>query len=108
MFDSRVIVFPSKQRPRKISILGSDGLDYAFLIKGHEDLRQDERVMQVTGYASALQCDRFLNYHCHNTLRNASVCVLMGGLLGAHPYQPISNDRVLQSQSFPTTSSKQN
>lgn len=46
-FDSRVAVFPSKQRPRKISITGSDGQEYAFLVKGHEDLRQDERVMQV-------------------------------------------------------------
>lgn len=38
----------SKQRPRKLTILGSDGEDYAFLLKGHEDLRQDERVMQVS------------------------------------------------------------
>ena len=25
---------------------GSDGKSYMFLLKGHEDLRQDERVMQ--------------------------------------------------------------
>jgi hypothetical protein len=40
-------VITSKQRPRKLTIHGSDGKDYAFLLKGHEDLRQDERVMQV-------------------------------------------------------------
>lgn len=28
-------------------ITGSDGKDYVFLLKGHEDLRQDERVMQL-------------------------------------------------------------
>ena len=37
----------SKQRPRKLTIYGSDGREYQFLLKGHEDLRQDERVMQV-------------------------------------------------------------
>ena len=28
---------------------GSDGRNYGFLLKGHEDLRQDERVMQLFG-----------------------------------------------------------
>ena len=35
-------------------ILGEDGNDYVFLLKGHEDLRQDERVMQVFGLTNAL------------------------------------------------------
>ena len=39
-------MIPSKQKPRKLSIVGSNGVDYQFLLKGHEDLRQDERVMQ--------------------------------------------------------------
>lgn len=30
-----------------LSLLGSDGNEYPFLLKGHEDLRQDERVMQL-------------------------------------------------------------
>lgn len=30
-------------------MLGSDGTNYQFLLKGHEDLRQDERVMQLFG-----------------------------------------------------------
>ncbi|UJR25716.1 hypothetical protein I4U23_007067 [Adineta vaga] len=46
---SRITVITSKQRPRKISITGSDGYEYVFLLKGHEDLRQDERVMQLFG-----------------------------------------------------------
>ena len=29
--------------------MGSDGREYVFLLKGHEDLRQDERVMQLFG-----------------------------------------------------------
>ena len=39
-------VITSKQRPRKLTIVGGDGRKYMFLLKGHEDLRQDERVMQ--------------------------------------------------------------
>ena len=46
---ARINVITSKQRPRKISITGSDGFEYVFLLKGHEDLRQDERVMQLFG-----------------------------------------------------------
>ena len=47
-------VIKSKQRPRKIVILGEDGKRYAFLLKGHEDLRQDERAMQLFGLVNAL------------------------------------------------------
>jgi len=46
-FSRQLVVITSKQRPRKLTIHGNDGEDYAFLLKGHEDLRQDERVMQV-------------------------------------------------------------
>lgn len=44
----------SKQRPRKLKIRGSDGNDHHFLLKGHEDLRQDERVMQLLGLVNTL------------------------------------------------------
>ncbi|KEG11364.1 putative phosphatidylinositol 4-kinase [Trypanosoma grayi] len=45
-FHHRVIVMPSKQKPRRFGLDASDGGRYRFLLKGHEDLRQDERVMQ--------------------------------------------------------------
>ena len=47
-------VIASKQRPRKLTILGSDGRCYHFLLKGHEDLRQDQRVMQLFGLVNTL------------------------------------------------------
>ncbi|RLN45579.1 hypothetical protein BBO99_00007470 [Phytophthora kernoviae] len=49
-----VVVITSKQRPRRITIVGSNGLEYMFLLKGHEDLRQDERVTQLFGLVNAL------------------------------------------------------
>ncbi|RYY34815.1 hypothetical protein EON62_02975, partial [archaeon] len=49
-----VEILSSKQRPRKVVMLGSDGRQYTFLLKGHEDLRQDERVMQLFGLVNTL------------------------------------------------------
>ncbi|XP_041377661.1 serine/threonine-protein kinase mTOR-like isoform X2 [Gigantopelta aegis] len=51
---SSLQVITSKQRPRKLTIFGSDGKEYQFLLKGHEDLRQDERVMQLFGLVNSL------------------------------------------------------
>ncbi|KAK0607667.1 hypothetical protein LWI29_018339 [Acer saccharum] len=53
-FATQLVVITSKQRPRKLTIHGSDGDDHAFLLKGHEDLRQDERVMQLFGLVNTL------------------------------------------------------
>ncbi|KAJ2028280.1 phosphatidylinositol kinase- protein kinase tor1, partial [Coemansia sp. S3946] len=53
-FNPVVTVYPSKQHPRKVKITGSDGNVYEFVLKGHEDLRQDERVMQLFGLINSL------------------------------------------------------
>ncbi|KZT69244.1 phosphatidylinositol 3-kinase [Daedalea quercina L-15889] len=46
-FATKLVVIQSKQRPRRLSLRGSDGKDHQYALKGHEDLRQDERVMQL-------------------------------------------------------------
>ena len=53
-FAPKLVVLSSKQRPRKFTIRGSNGQLYPFLLKGHEDLRQDERVMQLFGLVNQL------------------------------------------------------
>ena len=58
-FSRKLVVITSKQRPRKLTIHGNDGEDYAFLLKGHEDLRQDERVMQVIIRINKISCAVF-------------------------------------------------
>uniref|UniRef100_A0A7S3PVW7 Serine/threonine-protein kinase TOR n=1 Tax=Chaetoceros debilis TaxID=122233 RepID=A0A7S3PVW7_9STRA len=69
-FYPSVQVITSKQRPRKIVLRGGDGKDYVFLLKGHEDLRQDERVMQLFGLVNALLArDRRTNNHDLNIQR---------------------------------------
>lgn len=53
-FASTLPVLPSKQHPRKMTMTGNDGREYLFLLKGHEDIRQDERVMQLFGLVNTL------------------------------------------------------
>ena len=53
-FQNQLRVYNTKQRPRKLVILGSDGNAYVFVLKAHEDLRQDERVMQFFALANTL------------------------------------------------------
>ncbi|CAK9439599.1 uncharacterized protein LODBEIA_P36990 [Lodderomyces beijingensis] len=53
-FDPTLSVISSKQRPRKLSIRGSNGKDYQYVLKGHEDIRQDNLVMQLFGLVNTL------------------------------------------------------
>lgn len=53
-FDPVFVVISSKQRPRKFSVKGSDGRSYQYLLKGHEDIRQDSLVMQLFGLVNTL------------------------------------------------------
>ena len=43
-FEPEVDVFASKQKPKKVTLRGSDGREYPFIAKGSEDLRQDDRI----------------------------------------------------------------
>lgn len=53
-FSPSILVIHSKQRPRKLTILGNDGNEYTFLLKPNEDTRLDERVMQLFNIVSNL------------------------------------------------------
>ena len=53
-FTHSLQVLKSKQLPRKISMYGNDGKEYCFLLKGREDIRQDERSMQLFGLVNTL------------------------------------------------------
>jgi phosphatidylinositol kinase/protein kinase (PI-3 family) len=51
-----VLPLATKTRPKKVVLAGSDGRQRAFLLKGREDLRMDERLMQVGGGAWGHVC----------------------------------------------------
>ncbi|ELP86268.1 serine/threonine protein kinase TOR1, putative [Entamoeba invadens IP1] len=81
-------IIPSKQRPRKLTIVGSDGKAYKYCLKGHEDLRQDERVMQLFGLVNDLLAGNsetsniHLKIHCYDVIPLSS----MSGLIGWVPH----------------------
>uniref|UniRef100_A0A0M3J6Z6 Serine/threonine-protein kinase mTOR (inferred by orthology to a human protein) n=1 Tax=Anisakis simplex TaxID=6269 RepID=A0A0M3J6Z6_ANISI len=84
---SKLQVISSKQRPRKVTIKGSDGRDYAFLLKGHEDPRQDERVMQLFGLVNTLLLHESDTCRRNLTIQRYSIVTLSqnSGLIGWVP-----------------------
>ncbi|KAK3412470.1 hypothetical protein EUGRSUZ_I01219 [Eucalyptus grandis] len=46
-FSEQVTIISTKTKPKKIYIIGSDGQNYPYLLKGREDLRLDARIMQL-------------------------------------------------------------
>ncbi|CAL8095011.1 unnamed protein product [Calicophoron daubneyi] len=77
----------SKQHPRKLTVLGSNGHQYVFLLKGHEDTRQDERVMQFFGLVNTLLMNNSETLRRNLTIQRMSVIPLSTntGLIGWVP-----------------------
>ncbi|KAK3050228.1 serine/threonine-protein kinase M1 [Extremus antarcticus] len=48
-FSDHVLVLSSLQRPRKLTVRGSDGKQYGLLCKPKDDLRKDQRLMEFNG-----------------------------------------------------------
>ncbi|KAI8353363.1 hypothetical protein BD560DRAFT_357697 [Blakeslea trispora] len=46
-FGSSVIILPTKTKPKKLDLTGTNGEKYPYLFKGLEDLHLDERIMQL-------------------------------------------------------------
>lgn len=86
-FDHVLTVIPSKQRPRKMTLKGSDGISYAFVLKGHEDIRQDERVMQLFGLVNTLLTNDTESFKRHLNIQRFPAIPLSqnSGLLGWVP-----------------------
>ncbi|KAJ1942430.1 hypothetical protein FBU59_003201, partial [Linderina macrospora] len=53
-FSDEVKIMGSKQRPKKIKILGSNGRWYRFLCKSKDDLRKDARVMEFNSMVNQM------------------------------------------------------
>merc|ERR1719219_224998 len=80
-------VITSKQRPRKLGIKGSNGKEYMFLLKGHEDLRQDERVMQFFSLVNSILTNDPETFRRNLTIQRFAVIPLStnSGLIGWVP-----------------------
>lgn len=53
-FVDEIEIMHSLQRPRKITIVGSDGKFYIFLCKPEDDLRKDSRLMELNSIINRL------------------------------------------------------
>ncbi|KAJ2828263.1 hypothetical protein IWW50_001482 [Coemansia erecta] len=53
-FDDAIDVMHSLQRPKKITVVGSDGQRYSFLCKPKDDLRKDARLMEFNAMINQL------------------------------------------------------
>ncbi|MCJ1320534.1 phosphatidylinositol kinase- protein kinase tor1 [Xylographa vitiligo] len=86
-FDQVFTVIPSKQRPRKMTLKGSDGQPYTYVCKGHEDIRQDERVMQLFGLVNTLLNNDTESFKRHLNIQSFPAIPLSqsSGLLGWVP-----------------------
>ena len=86
-FGRKLTVFSSKQRPRRLNVVSSNGKHFDFLLKGHEDLRQDERVMQLFGLVNTLLANDPETSKTHLNVTRYSVIPLSpnSGLIGWVP-----------------------
>ncbi|KAH6573280.1 hypothetical protein BASA60_006119 [Batrachochytrium salamandrivorans] len=87
-FVPTLVIITSKQRPRRLNIKGSDGKECQFLLKGHEDLRQDERVMQLFGLVNTLLHTDAETFKRHLSIRRYPIVPLSpnSGLIGWVPH----------------------
>jgi DNA-dependent protein kinase catalytic subunit len=46
-FDSKVLCLSSIRRPKRLIVHGADEKEYMYLVKGGEDVRQDQRIVQL-------------------------------------------------------------
>ncbi|OLY83968.1 Protein kinase rad3 [Smittium mucronatum] len=56
-FNDEILVMSSLQKPKKITIVGSDGITYAFLCKPKDDLRKDARQMEFNSLINQVLSD---------------------------------------------------
>ncbi|KAJ5072006.1 serine/threonine-protein kinase mtor [Anaeramoeba ignava] len=95
-FSQSITVLKTKQRPRKLKLQGSDAFWHQFLLKGHEDLRQDERVMQLLGLVNTLLHHDLPNATRHLLIQRYAVVPLSpsSGLIGWVPHCDTLHDLI--------------
>ncbi|XP_046866622.1 serine/threonine-protein kinase Tor-like [Drosophila willistoni] len=81
-------VIKSKQRPKRLSIKGSNGKYYRYLLKAHDDLRLDERAMQLFSLINTLLLTNPDTFRHNLTIQRYAVIPLStnSGLIGLVPH----------------------
>lgn len=97
-FGEKVELLQSLVRPKKISMLGSDGRAYVFLCKPKDDLRRDYRMMELNGLINKLfSRDPACSQH-RLAIRTYAVvplneeCGLLEWVPNTHGFRQVMND----------------
>lgn len=101
-FENKVPCLLSKQRPRRFFIKGADGRLYDYLLKGQEDIRQDNMVMQLFGLINKLLENDPESYSRHLNLEPYPTIPLSpkSGLLGWVPNSDTFHVLIGQNRSW--------
>lgn len=108
-FAPKMTVLTSKQHPRKLEIYGSDGKEYTFLLKGKEDTRQDERVMQLFSLVNKLLASepetskRGLSITRYSVIPLSQKAGLIGWVQNCDTLQQLIKEYRESARVFPTT-----
>jgi len=86
-FGKSIPILKSKQRPRKLTLFGTDGVKYSFLLKANEDTRLDERVMQLFSFINHTIKESSIAHASQMTITVYKVVPITGkvGLIGWVP-----------------------
>ncbi|GAB2267283.1 Serine/threonine-protein kinase smg1 [Dionaea muscipula] len=77
-FSNEVAILPTKTKPKKLVMLGSDGEKYMYLLKGREDLRLDARIMQLLQAVNDFLHSSADTRRCSVSIRYYSVTPISG------------------------------
>jgi len=97
-FEDKIVLLPSLQRPRKITIRGTDGELYIFLCKPKDDLRRDCRVMEFNALVNKLlkkdpeSRRRQLKIRCYAVMPLNEECGLLEWVPNTNGFRNIVND----------------
>ena len=82
--DKYLYILQTKYHPRKITMIGTNDKEYLYLLKGHEDLRQDEKVTQIFNLVNLIMSKEKTNYNLDLLIMVYSVIPLSNksGLIG--------------------------
>ncbi|CAG8599054.1 11609_t:CDS:10, partial [Acaulospora colombiana] len=100
-FNPRLLVLRSLRKPKRITIIGTDGNEYPFLVKGGEDLRLDQRIQLLFSIMNELMHKDFYCSQRKIALRTYKV-VPMTGNLGIIEWIPHSDTlrRFIENELF--------
>ncbi|XP_067044034.1 DNA-dependent protein kinase catalytic subunit-like isoform X2 [Acropora muricata] len=103
-FDERVKVLISIRKPKRIIIRGDDEKEYAFLVKGGEDLRLDQRIEQLFGLmndvmASDPACSqRGLRLRTYQVIPMTPRVGLIEWIQNTKPFKDVLQDAMTQTE----------